>query len=126
MNPNIGNRITKLSECIVRGQDVLKNMVESNILTPENLVLDIEKVADKVSQLANDVERQRRVAEQNKTVVLYGKFSTGKTTLINALLSSQAEKFPDLPVRDDPTTAHPVRLTYAEELESDEILGRIV
>lgn len=125
MSPSISGRISELLKCVGEGQEVLKGIAESNILTPESLVSEIYNVTDKISQLSVDISRQKKVAEQNKTVVLYGKFSTGKTTLISALLSSQAKKFPELPIGDEPTTAKPVRLTYSEDLEPDEVACKI-
>ena len=117
----LNQRTSNLSEHIKTAKDTLKNLTAQDILNPDKLNLKIEEISDEITQLARDTERQKKVAEEKKTIVFYGKYSTGKTTLINALLSARGFEFPKFPMKDDPTTAKPVRFTFSSKLEGNQI-----
>lgn len=85
----------------------------------DSLLREFEEDYESILSLIRDAKRQESTAKENKTIILFGHFSTGKTTLINALLNTKSEevRLKPLPTRDDPTTAKPVRIKYDPNID---------
>ncbi len=115
MSETLRENIAEVTDCIENSLNISSDI--EKYLTRE-LTKEFEKEEVKLNDLVKDARRQRKTAKENKTIVLFGRFSTGKTTLINAMLNlSQQYSLKKLTTRGDPTTAKPVRLKHKSNLE---------
>jgi GTP-binding protein EngB required for normal cell division len=105
LGTNLESRLKKLEET---GYDVaLLRMIEQHI-TRHGLV----EFRSRIDSLAS------RMEDNNLEVALFGRVSSGKSSLLNALLSTDV-----LPVGINPITAVPTKLRYGATLRADVAYG---
>lgn len=109
------NNLTKVRNFVTESNEVI-------LIPHKDLSEETNAITDLFESMIENLERQKMVADAPKVLVLYGQFSTGKTTLVNALLrrcySIDSGLF-ELPTADDPTTAKPVRIRCNPDQHSD-------
>src|SRR5690606_21733102 len=92
------------------------NVIEENISFLKNLIVNhvVEMLPDRVRKdFLSEIESiERRWKRTDLTIGLIGGFSSGKSTLINALLGEEI-----LPSGAVPTTASGTRITYGPSLQ---------
>ncbi len=119
----------KLSDKIEDVSAILTKAISTldDISRNERHDLGIPDKLERLTRWNQDILRQARTADRKKTVSVFGAFSTGKTTFLNALLRllDYGERL-HLPERIEPTTALPVRLSHDPDLTAGEMSGQIL
>lgn len=114
--------VESLADRVKGASSFLEDSNESLLQDHRDLYEETTPLIEELRSLAGNLQRQKRVARAPKVLVMFGKFSTGKTTLVNALMkrcySSGGQTF-SLPTADDPTTAKPIRIRSAPGQEID-------
>lgn len=101
LGTNLESRLRKLEQ---GGQDVKLLQAIESVVTHQGLV----EFRSKIGSLAN------RLEDNNLEVALFGRVSSGKSSLLNALLDTDV-----LPVGVNPITAVPTRLRYGSALRAE-------
>lgn len=109
------NNLTKVRNFVTESNEII-------LIPHKDLFEETNAITELFDSMIKNLERQKIVADAPKVLVLYGQFSTGKTTLVNALLRrcySTGSGLFELPTADDPTTAKPVRIRCNPDQHSD-------
>jgi GTP-binding protein EngB required for normal cell division len=101
LGTNLEERLKRLGQT---GQDVALLRIIEEVVTRHGLV----EFRSRISSLA------ARMEDNNLEVALFGRVSSGKSSLLNALLGTAI-----LPVGVNPITAVPTRLRYGAELRAE-------
>jgi GTPase Era involved in 16S rRNA processing len=101
LGTNLGSRLKRLERA---GHDVRLLQTIEKIVTRHGLV----EFRSRISSLAS------RLEDNNLEVALFGRVSSGKSSLLNALLDTDV-----LPVGVNPITAVPTRLRYGSSLRAE-------
>jgi GTP-binding protein EngB required for normal cell division len=105
LGTNLESRLKKLEET---GYDVALLRLIEQLITRHGLV----EFRSRIDSLAS------RLEDNNLEVALFGRVSSGKSSLLNALLSTDV-----LPVGINPITAVPTKLRYGTTLRADVAYG---
>jgi GTP-binding protein EngB required for normal cell division len=105
LGTNLESRLKKLEET---GYDVALLRLLEQLITRHGLV----EFRSRIDSLA------QRLEDNNLEVALFGRVSSGKSSLLNALLSTDV-----LPVGINPITAVPTKLCYGATLRADVAYG---
>ena len=105
LGTNLESRLKKLEET---GYDVALLRLIEQLITRHGLV----EFRSRIDSLAS------RLEDNNLEVALFGRVSSGKSSLLNALLSTDV-----LPVGINPITALPTKLRYGATLRADVAYG---
>jgi GTP-binding protein EngB required for normal cell division len=105
LGTNLESRLKKLEET---GYDVALLRLIEQLITRHGLV----EFRSRIDSLAS------RLEDNNLEVALFGRVSSGKSSLLNALLSTDV-----LPVGINPITAVPTKLRYGATLRADVAFG---
>jgi GTP-binding protein EngB required for normal cell division len=105
LGTNLESRLSKLEET---GYDVALLRLIEQLVTRNGLV----EFRTRIDSLAS------RLEDNNLEVALFGRVSSGKSSLLNALLSTDV-----LPVGVNPITAVPTKLRYGATLRADVAYG---
>ncbi len=105
LGTNLGSRLEKLEQA---GHDVKLLQTIENVVTRHGLV----EFRSKIGSLAS------RLEDNNLEVALFGRVSSGKSSLLNALLDTDV-----LPVGVNPITAVPTRLRHGPVLRAEVVFA---
>ena len=105
LGTNLESRLSKLEKT---GYDVALLRLIEQLVTRHGLV----EFRPRIDSLAS------RLEDNNLEVALFGRVSSGKSSLLNALLSTDV-----LPVGINPITAVPTKLRYGTTLRADVAYG---